>query len=201
MIKAVIFDMGGVILRTIDYAPREGMAQRFGCSRAELEKFVFLSATSVLSEVGKLSDIDHWRAVLEYFNQSEINAEEAYDEFFSGDAINQELLEYARSLKPKRRIGLLSNAWENTRQRLEGRYGFINDFDISIFSAEVGKRKPDEDIFMLALEKLNVKPKEAIFIDDFVSNVRGAQNAGLHAILFESNEQVIAEVNRLINQG
>ncbi len=201
MIKAVIFDMGGVILRTIDYAPREGMAQRFGCSRAELEKFVFLSATSVLSEVGKLSDIDHWRAVLEYFNQSEFNAEEAYDEFFSGDAINQELLEYARSLKPKRRIGLLSNAWENTRKRLEGQYGFINDFDISIFSAEVGKRKPDEDIFILALEKLNVKPKEAIFIDDFVSNVRGAQNAGLHAILFESNEQVIAEVNRLINQG
>jgi len=93
--------MGGVILRTIDPVPRERMAKRFGCSRKELEDFVFSSPTSIQSEIGQLGDMQHWRAVLEHFNQADLTPDEAYYEFFSGDAIDRELLEFARNLKRK----------------------------------------------------------------------------------------------------
>jgi beta-phosphoglucomutase-like phosphatase (HAD superfamily) len=69
MIKAVIFDMGGVILRTVDPTKREAMAKRLGVTRSELEAVVFQSETSVQSELGQLSEAGHWKAVLAYFNQ------------------------------------------------------------------------------------------------------------------------------------
>lgn len=191
--------MGGVILRTADPTPRERMAQRFGCSRAELEDFVFSSPTSVQSEIGLLSDIDHWREVLNHFKQTGITPEGAYYEFFSGDTINQELLNFALSLKLERKIGLLSNAWENARQRLGELYDFIDVFDAAVFSSETGMRKPEKEIFDLMLAKLNVEPQEAVFIDDFYTNIRGAEVAGLYSIHFKNNEDTIREVNTLIS--
>jgi len=190
--------MGGVILRTVDYLPRERMAQRFGCTRAELEEFVFSSPTSVQSEIGQLDDMDHWRVVLEHFHQTGMSPLEAYYEFFSGDEIDQDLLNYARSLKMERKVGLLSNAWVKARQRLGGLYDFIDVFDVALFSSEVGVRKPDKAIFDLMLAKLGIKPQEAIFIDDFTINVRGAAEVGLNTIQFMENNQAIEEIHELI---
>jgi len=198
MIKTVIFDMGGVILRTTDPAPREQMAQRFGCSRAELEDFVFSSPTSVQSEIGQLDDMEHWTVVLEHFHQTGITPLEAYYEFFSGDQIDQDLLNFARSLKKERTIGLLSNAWVNARQRLGALYDFIDAFDVALFSSEVGVRKPEKAIFDLMLEKLDAEPQEAIFIDDFYVNIQGAEAAGLSALLYKNNDDIICRLRRLL---
>ena len=192
--------MGGVILRTVDPAPRERMAERFGCSRKELEDFVFSSPTSIQSEIGQLDDMQHWRVVLEHFNQADLTPEDAYYEYFSGDAIDQQLLGFARSLKKDRKIGLLSNAWENARQRLGSMYEFIDTFDDAIFSAEVGMRKPEKEIFDLMLGKLGAQPQEAIFVDDFLDNIEGAEKAGLHTVHFNNNEDAIEKVNYLIRR-
>lgn len=190
--------MGGVILQTIDPTPRERMAQRFGCSRTELEDFVFSSPTSVQSEIGQLDDMEHWRVVLEHFKQKNIHPLDAYHEFFSGDEIDQELLNFARSLKKERKIGLLSNAWVNARQRLGGLYDFIDVFDAAVFSSEVGVRKPEKAIFDLMLSRLDVQPHEAIFVDDFLINIRGAKEAGLHTVQYKENSRAIKEINDLI---
>ena len=60
MIKAVIFDMGGVILRTVDAGEREALAERLGTTRRELEKVLFHSPTAFKSETGELSVREHW---------------------------------------------------------------------------------------------------------------------------------------------
>lgn len=190
--------MGGVILRTMDPTPRERMAQRFGCTRAELEEFVFYSPTSVQSEIGHLDDMEHWRVVLEHFHQTDITPLEAYYKFFSGDVINEELLEYARSLKKDCKIGLLSNAWVNARERLGKLFEFIDVFDVAVFSSEMGVRKPQKEIFDLMLAKMQAQPNEAIFIDDFNINIRGAEEAELKSILFKNNQDTIREVNAFL---
>ena len=182
--KAVIFDMGGVLLRSVDSKPRDAIARRFGTTRAGLEKFVFQGPTSIQSERGEVSDIQHWETVLRHFGHREEDPQEIYAEFFSGDAIDQELLEFAESLKPDFKIGLLSNAWVNSRKRLGSSFHFIEIFDVSIFSAEVRSRKPEAEIYLIMLEKLGTKPEECIFIDDFPENIEGAQNLGISTILF-----------------
>ena len=197
-INAVIFDMGGVLLRTTNFEPREAIAARFGVTRVELEKFIFMSETSLRSEAGELSDKEHWETVLRHFNQPVSDYLKVYDEYFSGDAIDQELLAFAVSLKPVYQLGLLSNAWVNARLLLDERFDFIDAFDVSVFSSEVGMRKPDPAIFKVILEKMGVGVENAVFIDDMPTNVEGAKSTGLQAIRYTDTPTVIAAVKEML---
>jgi epoxide hydrolase-like predicted phosphatase len=199
--KAIIFDMGGVLLRSVDTAPREAIARRFGTTREELEKFVFRSPTSVQSEVGLVSDIFHWQSVLKHFGCTEENPLEIYAEYFSGDSIDQKLLGFAESLKPDYKIGLLSNAWVDSRNKLGALFIFIDIFDVAIFSAEVKARKPDPEIFHIMLERLGIKPEECIFIDDILENIEGAEKIGINTILFKNTQDTINEINSMLVSG
>ena len=198
-INTVIFDMGGVLLKTANPVPREALAKRFGVTRAELETFIFMSETSLRSEVGELSDKEHWEIALRHFKQPVDDYMAVYNEYFSGDAIDQELLDFAVSLKSDYQVGLLSNAWVNARTQLDKHFDFINVFDVSVFSSEVGVRKPDQAIFNLMLEKMGVKAENAVFIDDMPSNVEGAISAGLHAIRYTDTPRTIAAVKIMLN--
>jgi len=198
-INAVIFDMGGVLLKTANPVPREVLAKRFGVTRAELEAIIFMSETSLRSEVGELSDKEHWETALRHFNQPVDDYTTVYDEYFSGDAIDQELLDFAVSLKSNYQLGLLSNAWVNARTQLNKHFDFIDAFDVSVYSSEVGIRKPDQAIFRLMLEKMGVKAENAVFIDDMPSNVEGAISAGLHAIRYMDTPKTIASVKMMLN--
>ena len=200
LIKALIFDMGGVILRTQDHKPRELMAKRFHTSRRELEDYIFMSQSSLLSEVGKKSNYEHWQTVLDYFDVDDVNPETAYRDFFSGDVVNSELLDYIDVLRPNYRIGLLSNSWSNARENLSRMFEFLKHFEVSIFSSELGVRKPDPEIFYEFLRKLEVTAEESIFIDDFEENINGAKAVGLHAILFKDNPSVVLAINKLLGQ-
>jgi len=198
-INAVIFDMGGVLLKTENPAPRKALAARFGVTRMELEAFIFMSETSLRSEVGELSDKDHWENALRHFNQPVNNYLAVYDEYFSGDAIDQELLGFVVSLKSDYQVGLLSNAWMNARTLLDKHFNFIDVFDVSVFSSEVGIRKPDQAIFKLMLEKMGVKAENAVFIDDMPLNVEGAISAGLHAIRYTDTPQIKNALKIMLN--
>jgi len=198
-INAVIFDMGGVLLKTANPAPREVLAKRFGVTRAELEAFIFMSETSLRSEVGELSDKEHWETALCHFNQPVDDYLAVYDEYFSGDAIDQELLDFAVSLKSEYQLGLLSNAWVNARAQLNKHFDFIDAFDVSVFSSEVGMRKPDQAIFNLMLEKMGIKAESTVFIDDMLPNIEGAISAGLHAIRYTDTPKTIAAVKIMLN--
>jgi glucose-1-phosphatase len=199
-IKAVIFDMGGVILRTADRSPRAEMAKRYGTTQEELERYIFRGPTSVESEKGIISDICHWEKILNHFGQAGADPITEYNTYFSGDAVNRELLDYAQSLKPDYKIGLLSNAWVDSRKRLGDLFHFINAFDVAIFSYEVRTRKPDKDIYQIILKKLGVEPEETIFIDDFPENVRGASSLGINAILFQNTQDTIHQINSILGR-
>ncbi len=199
-IKAVIFDMGGVLLRSVNSEPRDVIARRFGTTRMELEKFVFRGPTSVQSEKGEVSDIFHWEMVLKHFGHPEEDPLKIYAEYFSGDDIDQDLLEFAESLKPEIKIGLLSNAWVDSRKRLGALFHFIEIFDVSIFSAEVMARKPEPEIYRIILEKLEVIPEESIFIDDFPENIKGAEKLGIKTILYKNTQETIRTINSMLGR-
>jgi len=195
-IKAVIFDMGGVLLRTEDTSARDAIAKRFGVTRQELEAVVFSNESSIRSEQGKLSDVEHWQMVMRHFGQPVGDHLPLYNEYFSGDFIDQRLLRFAASLKPQYKLGLLSNAWESARPLLSERFDFLDIFDHSIFSYEVKIRKPDPAIYNAILEMMMVQPQEAIFIDDLLENVEGAKAVGMVALHFESTDQVIQVIKQ-----
>ena len=63
-------------------------------------------------------------------------------------------------------------------------------FDVIVFSCMEGTRKPEEKIYQLALKRLHVRPGEAVYIDDKQEYLRGAERIGIHVLLFTSYPQL-----------
>jgi len=91
------------------------------------------------------------------------------------------------------RTALLSNSWGNTypRDTWDGM------FDDIVISGEVGLRKPEPEIFLLAAGRLNLRPAECVFVDDLQVNVDGARAVGMTGILHTSYDETRRELESL----
>ena len=99
IIKAIVFDMGGVFVQTKDKNPRGQLAQRLGLSYDELSEVVFQSETARRATVGAVDESDHWEFIASHFNLNDHQLERFRDDFWRGDYLDQDLHEYARGLK------------------------------------------------------------------------------------------------------
>lgn len=103
---------------------------------------------------------------------------------------------YLEQLRDQYRLGIITNgSSDHQREKIE-RTNIERFFDTIIISGEVGIGKPDRRIFNLALEQLSVDPKAAVFVGDSLEkDIRGAQNAGIKAILVNHNQITINDQN------
>ena len=196
-IRAVYFDLGGVIVRTEYQAPRQHLADRLGVEYEDLVNLVFAGETARQASIGQLSEDEHWAAVMHRLHLPESQTRLVRDEFFAGDITDLALLDFMRGLRRRFKVGLISNAWSGLRPWIVSKK-FEDAFDAMTISAEVGVLKPDARIFQLALEELGLTPSESVFLDDFPENVEGARAVGMQAIHFIQPEQALKELKRLL---
>ncbi len=196
--KAVFWDIGGVIVRTHDLSGRIRWEKQLGLQPHELERIVFRGEMGKRASIGQANADDVWTWVLNYFGLPESDRLALQHDFFVGDEVDEELVDFIRSLRPAYRTGVISNAWLETRRWLENEWRLTDVFDHIVISAEVGVTKPDRRIFQLALDGLGVAPKESVFIDDFEENVKAASEIGMHAILFRDPAQTTTELRELL---
>lgn len=197
-IRAIFIDFGGVIARTEDKGPRIRQAERLGLTSGDLEKIVFESDSSQQASTGEIPEEAHWQAVTEALGISRQESDKVTADFFSGDRVDTALLDFLRSLRPERKVGLISNAWSGLRAYIT-RQKFEDVFDEMIISAEVGLVKPDPRIYHLALNKLCVQPGESVFVDDVLVNVEAARSVGMCAIQYTQPEKSLEELKQLLN--
>jgi len=196
-IRAVLFDLGGVIVRTEYQAPRQHLAERFGMDYEDIDKIVFGSGTAVRASVGEIDEQEHWRNVMKTLKLPVSEYERIRDEFFAGDVIDHEILNFLRSIKPRYKTGLISNAWSGLRDYIV-REKFDDAFHQMVISAEVGVIKPDPKIFHIALEQLQVKAKEAVFVDDVLENIEACQQVGMQGIHFKDSRSAIQQLKKML---
>ena len=197
-ISAVIFDFGGVLVRTEDRAPRQELADSLGMTYQELNDLIFESESARQATVGEISTQEHWEVLRTELGLPADEFPRVPKEFFGGDVLDEALIEYVRALQPHYTTALLSNAWDDLRGVVINEWQIADAFDELIISAEEGVAKPDAGIYELTLERLNVAACEAVFVDDFPRNIAGAQAVGMHAIHFQDSKQVRAELDRLL---
>lgn len=201
-IKAIIWDMGGVILRTNGEDSRRELANEFHVSTDFLYKLVFDSPSAEKATVGLISEIDHWNTVADTLGIPRERIQELQDRFWAQDIIDKELVQFIKKLKQNYKTGLLSNAWSGARQALYQRNDWDLVFHYSMFSYEVRMRKPDAQIFERILALMDVTAGEAIFVDDLLENINGANAIGINGIQYKNTQQAIADVNeRLSNRA
>lgn len=199
-LHAVFFDLGGVILRTEYQAPRQQLAEKFGMDYEDIEKIVFgggPNGSAARATLGEITEEAHWLNVMKVLKQPASEYEHIRDEFFAGDVIDLGILDFLRSLKPKYKVGLISNAWSGLRAFIE-REKFVDAFHHMTISAEVGAAKPSAQIYEFALEQFQVKASEAVFVDDVLENIEACEKLGMQGIQFKDPESAIKQLKVLL---
>ncbi|MBN1886860.1 MAG: HAD family phosphatase [Thermoflexales bacterium] len=199
-IKAVIFDFGGVLVRTFDWRARLGWDARLGLPEGSIYKIVFDSDVAIRASLGQASEDDIWRYAATELGLDDEQLAEFRRDFWSGDRVDGELAEFVHNLRPRCKTAILSNAWSGARQVFTEKYGLDQLVAEMIISAEEGLAKPDARIYRLAVERLGVRPEEAVFVDDVEANVEGARAVGMRGVRFETTAQTIAQVREYLEQ-
>jgi len=110
---------------------------------------------------------------------------------------DESVFDLIRELKPKYKIGMLSNSGADSLDELIGteRRALFDDI---VLSYDVGYIKPQLEIFRLAARRLHVAPAECVMVDDRERYCEAAKTAGLQAIHFTSAAQLRQELESLL---
>lgn len=193
MIKAIIFDCFGVFIGN-PYKIRIQALDATDPQKAES-----------LREINRASDrgfITREETAREMARIIGITQEELLAEQDKGEVRNDELVEYARTLRGDYKVAMLSNIGSRGRLDLRFGEGVLDElFDVVVPSGEVGFIKPEPEIYQVTIDKLGVLPEECVMIDDILEFCQGAEAVGMHAIQYFSNEQAIADLQALIDRG
>lgn len=196
-IRAVFFDFGGVIMRTEYQSPRQKLAERFNMDYDEIDRAVFGSDSARRASVGEITEDAHWAAVLKRFKQPASEMQVFRNNFFGGDVIDRNLVEFIRSLRGRFHTGLISNAWSGLREFIT-KQKLIDIFDTVIISAEIGVVKPSAKIYEVALNQAKVGASEAVFVDDMPVNIEACEKVGIKGFLFNDPEESLSRLNDLL---
>jgi glucose-1-phosphatase len=197
-IRAVIFDIGGVLVRTEDWSGRAKWEARLGLPPRSLTNQVFDSEAALQAERGEAPDAAIWQSVAAQYALSPDDAAQLRADFWSGDRLNVELLAFARGLRPRWRTAILSNAWPEMRDLNVSRFGLGGVVDEAVYSFDIGVLKPDPGAYQAVLRRLNVQASEAVFVDDSAANIAGARAVGLQVVHFTDTHKAVDELSGLL---
>jgi epoxide hydrolase-like predicted phosphatase len=184
--RAVIFDFGGVLMKTVDYSPRHQWDDRLSLPHGSVEKAVHNAESWAQAQIGKIPIKIYWENVAQRLNLSIQQVNQLARNFYSGDQLDVDLIEYIQQLRESGfAVGLLSNDSVELRPRLKN-LNIEKLFDPLIISAEIGVMKPDARAYQTVLEKLDCSADMAIFIDDRQENVDGAAALGIYPVFYHA---------------
>jgi 2-haloacid dehalogenase len=197
MINTIIFDLGGVL---IDWNPRY-LYRKIFATEKDMEEFLQTVCTSDWNEeqdAGRTLQGATEILVKEH-PQHEENIRLYYDrweEMLAGPI--QGTVEIFRRLKASKqyRLYALTNWSAETFPKAWRLYDFLHWFDGVVVSGTEKMRKPSAEFYKILLDRYNVKPGEALFIDDNKRNTDAAQQIGIDSIVFTSPQQLEAALKK-----
>jgi epoxide hydrolase-like predicted phosphatase len=198
-IKAIIFDFGGVLVRTSEPHGRQEWEAKLHLPAGKLEQVVHHSESWIAAQQGKITPEKYWTNVAKTLNIPNEDIPLLQRDYFRDDFLDLELLDLIRSLKKQKYvIGLLSNDSVHLKQKLKSHLGIYHLFDAVVISADIGVMKPDPQAYLAVAQRLGVKPEESIFIDDNPDNIKGAQTVGMKTIHYKTRIDLNKELSIIL---
>lgn len=196
-LKAVIFDLGGVLL-DIDYHRATEEFKKLGVERFE-SMYSQADANPLFQqlETGKITQQEFCAAMMKYVPGAKCDD----DIIVAWNAMlldfRKKSLDELKRLRNKYKIFLLSNtnyihlqAFNKIYEDTIGGIPFMDLFDKIYWSHEVGLRKPDKEIYETVLEENDLIPQETLFIDDSIQNVEAAKKVGIQTIFLKKGMRI-----------
>lgn len=196
MIKAIIFDLGKVILDFDYWAPANHISEICDYAKDEVYDYVFKTDLDCLINEGKISGLEFYRRLKQKFGLriDFENFKRIFSDIFS---LNLPLVRFLPELKRNYRLYLFSNVNEIHGEYIQEKYAdILKIFDRWFFSYQLGMKKPASEAFRRVLETSNLSPQECIYVDDLGENVEVARQLGIKSIQYESFAQLKQDLKK-----
>ncbi len=188
MIKAIIFDLGGVLFTNGTKKFIEDISARYNLDK-EVVKDIMDGEIGSNYREAKITRDEFWKQVLEKLHINE-DIDKLEDEWINGYELIEGTKEIILELAKKYKVLYLSDNVKERVERINDKYGFMAWFENGIFSHEAGVRKPNSQIYKLALEKAGVEAEEAVFIDDKAPFLEPAKEMGMTTFVFQTPKKL-----------
>jgi|SaaInlV_200m_DNA_3_1039701.scaffolds.fasta_scaffold21877_2 putative hydrolase of the HAD superfamily len=205
-IKAVIFDIGGVLQESKSSyligrnrsakGVHEYVAKKLGIS---IDQY-FDSIDTIYAEsiVGSQPKNKVLKIFAKNLKTSQSKLKKLYTIAYKKNfKENKKLYSFAFKLKKQGyKIAILSDQWYISEE-IFAPNKVMNKFNAVVISSRVGIRKPDPKIYKLTLKKLKLPAKQTVFIDNQVWNTKPAKKLGMKTVLFKNNKQTFKDLKKL----
>ncbi|MBS3757821.1 MAG: HAD family phosphatase [Desulfobacterales bacterium] len=203
-IKAIIFDLGGVILDS-PFEIFAAFEKQHGLSENFLNRVIVESGRQgawARLERGELTLEDFFDAFDEEIRHAGANISSrdlmsAVNDFAN---LRPEMIHRVRRLREAGyRVGALTNNWFLANGSTStGMDRLRAEFDVFVESSRAGVAKPDPKIYEMVLDELGVNAEEAVFLDDIGRNLKPAREMGMTTIKVTSVENALTEMDRVL---
>ena len=190
MIKAILFDLDGTLLnrdQSVELFINE-QYERLYALLSYIPKEQYVSRFIELDNRGYVWKDKVYQQLISEFNIRSVTWEELLQDYIDNFKYHcvgfphlREMLEELKNNKIA--LGMITNGYGQFQMDNIKALDIEKYFDVILVSEWEGIKKPNPQIFMNALEKLNVEPSESVFIGDHPENdVKAAQNVGMKGI-------------------
>jgi epoxide hydrolase-like predicted phosphatase len=201
-IRAVLFDLGGVVLDS-PLAVFTAYEQELGLPVHTLNKAIVGAGHAgawARLERGELTMREFFGAFDAELaaGQVRISAEALMAKIADNTQLRPAMLTAIRTIRSAGlKAGALTNNWASDDQ-FHKMDVLRPEFDVFIESAKVGLRKPDPKIYELACRALDVQPSEMVFLDDIGANLKAARELGMTTLKVDDYRKTLRELGALI---
>ena len=202
MIKAAIFDLGGVYFTNGTKLAIKKISTKYKLEVEEVENMLKPgSKFGKLFRQGKITANEFFDKLRDYFKIRASN-KELFDIWFNSYAPIKGTISIVKRLGRKGvKVYFLSDNVKERADYLQKRYKFTHNFISGIFSHAVGITKFDgTKIFKMALKQTGDKAENIVFIDDNENHTKTAKGLGMHVILFKNPKQLNKELNKMLRK-
>ncbi len=155
-----------------------------------------LSEEMKLFKAWKMSEEEYWNYVKNEL-ELDFSNEEIYKRLRESYEVNDKVEKLAKDLKAKwYKIGVCSNNFPTRIRELDIQFHFLENFDVHIFSYEIGFMKPDPRIFEVLIEKSRMKPEKIIYSDDNEEKLEWAKSLWIQTFVFHNFEEFVQDLQK-----
>lgn len=191
MIKAITFDLDGVYFTEDSFKKFKSIFPTNNSDPDFVEHVLKKSDEMMNFKKGIMTEVDYWGYVNQSFGQN-LSIDQITKLLMEAYSTNQNVVDYVKKVRSEGiKTCICTNNFPTRINALNKKFNFLSDFDVQVFSYEVGFNKPDPNIFQTLIDRSGVQPNELFYADDNQSCIDSALSLGINAIVYTTFDNFV----------